>query len=64
MNEQRRVVYKYRREILEGRDMSEVADEEIGEVVARLVEEYTPGRGLRGLGPRRARRRRPASCGR
>ena len=27
MNEQRRVVYKYRREILEGRDMSEVARE-------------------------------------
>ncbi|HYX78411.1 MAG TPA: preprotein translocase subunit SecA, partial [Solirubrobacterales bacterium] len=32
MNEQRRVIYKYRREILEGRDMSEVAREEIGEV--------------------------------
>jgi preprotein translocase subunit SecA len=43
MNEQRRVIYKYRREILEGRDMSEVAHEEIGEVVTRLVEEYTPG---------------------
>jgi preprotein translocase subunit SecA len=43
MNEQRRVIYKYRREILEGRDMSDVAREEIGEVVTRLVEEYTPG---------------------
>ena len=43
MNEQRRVIYKYRREILEGRDMSEVAREEIGEVVERLVEEYTAG---------------------
>ncbi|MEK6271721.1 MAG: preprotein translocase subunit SecA [Actinomycetota bacterium] len=43
MNEQRRVIYKYRREILEGRDMSDVSREEIGEVVARLVEEYTPG---------------------
>jgi preprotein translocase subunit SecA len=43
MNEQRRVVYKYRREILEGRDMSDVARQEIGEVVERLVEEYTPG---------------------
>jgi preprotein translocase subunit SecA len=41
MNEQRRVVYKYRREILEGRDMSEVAEQEIGEVIARLVQEYT-----------------------
>ena len=43
MNEQRRVVYKYRREILEGRDMSDVAREQIGEVVERLVEEYTAG---------------------
>jgi preprotein translocase subunit SecA len=43
MNEQRRVIYKYRREILEGRDMSDVAREEIGEVIERLVEEYTPG---------------------
>ncbi len=43
MNEQRRVIYKYRREILEGRDMSEVAREQIGEVVQRLVEEYTAG---------------------
>jgi preprotein translocase subunit SecA len=43
MNEQRRVVYKYRREILEGRDMSEVSRTETGEVVERLVEEYTAG---------------------
>jgi preprotein translocase subunit SecA len=43
MNEQRRVIYKYRREILEGRDMSEVAREELGEVIERMVEEYTPG---------------------
>ncbi len=43
MNEQRRVVYKYRREILEGRDMSEVSREQIGEVIERLVEEYTAG---------------------
>jgi preprotein translocase subunit SecA len=41
MNEQRRVIYKYRREILEGRDMSEVARQEIGEVVSRMVQEYT-----------------------
>jgi preprotein translocase subunit SecA len=41
MNEQRRVVYKYRREILEGRDMSEISRSEIGEVVERLVAEYT-----------------------
>jgi preprotein translocase subunit SecA len=43
MNEQRRVIYKYRREILEGRDMSEVSREQISEVIRRLVEEYTPG---------------------
>ncbi len=41
MNEQRRVVYKYRREILEGRDISETARDEIEGVVDRLVEEYT-----------------------
>jgi preprotein translocase subunit SecA len=43
MNEQRRVVYKYRREILEGRDMSDVARDELEGVVERLVDEYTPG---------------------
>jgi preprotein translocase subunit SecA len=43
MNEQRRVIYKYRREILEGRDMSDVARDQVGEVVANLVEEYTEG---------------------
>jgi preprotein translocase subunit SecA len=41
MNEQRRVVYKYRREILEGRDMSEVARTEVGAVPERLVQEFT-----------------------
>jgi preprotein translocase subunit SecA len=43
MNEQRRVVYKYRREILEGRDMSEVGRDEMEGVIDRLVDEYTPG---------------------
>ncbi len=43
MNEQRRVVYKYRREILEGRDISESARDELEGVVERLVDEYTPG---------------------
>jgi preprotein translocase subunit SecA len=43
MNEQRRVVYKYRREILEGRDMSEVSRDEMEGVIERLVDEYTPG---------------------
>ena len=43
LNEQRRIVYAYRREILEGRDMSGVAQEEIGGVIERVVAEYTPG---------------------
>ena len=55
MNEQRRVVYKYRREILEGRDMSDVAHEELEEVVTRHGRDLHAGRDLRGLGPRRAR---------
>ncbi len=41
MNEQRRVVYKYRREILEGRDISENARDEVEGVIERLVDEYT-----------------------
>ncbi len=43
MNEQRRVVYAYRDEILEGKDMGDAAREEIGRVIERLVDEYTPG---------------------
>ncbi len=43
MNEQRRIVYKYRGEILEGRDMSVIARGELDNVISRLVEEYTPG---------------------
>jgi len=41
MNEQRRIIYRYRREILEGRDMSETARDELEGVVERLVDEYT-----------------------
>jgi preprotein translocase subunit SecA len=43
MNEQRRVIYKYRREILEGKDMSDAAREGVAEVVSRMVDDYTPG---------------------
>ncbi|MEA2191679.1 MAG: preprotein translocase subunit SecA, partial [Solirubrobacteraceae bacterium] len=43
MNEQRRIVYKYRDEILEGKDMGETAREEIGGVIDRTVAEFTPG---------------------
>ena len=43
MNQQREVVYRYRREILEGRDMSEPVKEELRGVFERIVQEYTPG---------------------
>jgi preprotein translocase subunit SecA len=43
LNEQRRIVYQYRREILEGRDMSDSARDELGGVIERRVNEYTPG---------------------
>ena len=43
LNQQREVIYKYRREILEGRDMSEPAKEKMHGVFERLVEEYMAG---------------------
>jgi preprotein translocase subunit SecA len=43
LNQQREVVYRYRDEILEGRDMSEAAREEVTNLIERLVEEYTAG---------------------
>ncbi len=43
MNQQREVVYQYRDEVLEGRDMSDVSREQVAEVIERLVDEYTPG---------------------
>ncbi len=43
LNQQREVIYTYRDEILEGRDMSEAAREEIAGLIERLVEEYTAG---------------------
>jgi preprotein translocase subunit SecA len=41
MNEQRRVVYAYRDEILEGRDMGGAARDEITQVIGRMVDDYT-----------------------
>jgi len=41
MNEQRRVIYKYRDQVLEGRDMDKIAREQLGEVIRRIVEEHT-----------------------
>ena len=43
LNQQREVVYTYRDEILEGRDMSEAAREEIADLIERMVDEYTAG---------------------
>src|SRR3712207_2955734 len=41
MNQQREIIYRYRDDVLEGRDMGGVSREEIGKVVSRLVDEYT-----------------------
>jgi preprotein translocase subunit SecA len=43
LNQQREVIYNYRDEILEGRDMSDAARQEVTNVTQRLVEEYTAG---------------------
>src|SRR5947208_9168398 len=43
LNQQREVIYRYRDEILEGRDMSEAAREEVANLIERMVEEYTAG---------------------
>src|SRR6516165_4000895 len=43
LNQQREVIYTYRDEILEGRDMSDAAREQIAELIERLVQEYTAG---------------------
>lgn len=41
-NEQRRVIYAYRDQILEGRDMSDDAKDELKGVVQRVIDEYLP----------------------
>ncbi|HWF35991.1 MAG TPA: preprotein translocase subunit SecA [Solirubrobacteraceae bacterium] len=43
LNQQREVIYTYRDEVLEGRDMSEAAREELGNLLDRIVTEYTAG---------------------
>ena len=43
LNQQREVIYTYRDEVLEGRDMSDAARQEIGNLIDRLVGEYTAG---------------------
>jgi preprotein translocase subunit SecA len=43
LNQQRDVVYTYRDEVLDGRDMSDAAREEVVNLISRLVDEYTAG---------------------
>jgi preprotein translocase subunit SecA len=43
MNEQRRVIYAYRDEVLEGKSIGEEARREVIGVIERTIEQYTPG---------------------
>jgi preprotein translocase subunit SecA len=43
LNQQREVIYKYRDEVLEGRDMSDAARDEVSALIERMVAECTPG---------------------
>ncbi|HEX3693079.1 MAG TPA: SEC-C metal-binding domain-containing protein, partial [Solirubrobacteraceae bacterium] len=43
MNEQRRIVYAYRDEVLEGREMGEEARRQVASTIERTIEQYTPG---------------------
>jgi preprotein translocase subunit SecA len=43
MNEQRRVIYAYRDEVLEGNSIGEEARREVAGVIERTIDQYTPG---------------------
>ena len=43
LNQQREVIYTYRDEVLEGRDMGDAAREEVQSLIERLVSDYTSG---------------------
>ena len=43
MNEQRRVIYAYRDEVLEGKAIGEEARQEVAAVLERTIAQYTPG---------------------
>ena len=43
MNQQREIVYRYRDDVIEGRDMGPVSREEISKVIERTIDEYTLG---------------------
>ncbi len=50
LNQQREVIYTYRDEVLEGRDIRDAAREEIVNLIDRLVNEYLAGDFVEGLG--------------
>jgi len=43
MNEQRRVIYAYRDEVLEGKSIGEEGRQEVAKVIERTIDQYTPG---------------------
>jgi preprotein translocase subunit SecA len=43
MNEQRRIVYAYRDEVLEGKEMGEEARRQVASTIERTIDQYTPG---------------------
>jgi preprotein translocase subunit SecA len=43
MNEQRRVIYAYRDEVLEGKSIGEEARREVTNVIERTIDDHTPG---------------------
>jgi preprotein translocase subunit SecA len=43
MNEQRRVIYAYRDEVLEGQSIGDEARDEVVKVIERTIDQYTPG---------------------
>jgi preprotein translocase subunit SecA len=43
MNEQRRIIYAYRDEVLEGKEMGEEARRQVASAIERTIDQYTPG---------------------
>jgi preprotein translocase subunit SecA len=43
MNEQRRIVYAYRDEVLEGKEMGEEGRQQVARTIERTIDQYTPG---------------------
>ncbi len=43
MNEQRRIIYAYRDEVLEGKEMGEEARQQVTSTIERTIDQYTPG---------------------